>query len=182
MTTHNSRVTPRVDFKNLKQLAEFGFEGGVRVSELQRSCQEQQGCSAVPRVPGIYLIVRRSAHPVRFSKVSRGGWFKQRNPTLSVTTLKQQWLTRAKILYVGKAGGSRQRATLRSRVRSYMRFGLGQACAHWGGRCIWQLADAEDLVVYWKPTPRQEPRQLEKSVLKAFVQRYGQRPFANLTG
>jgi hypothetical protein len=58
-------------------------KGGVRVSELQRFCQEQQGCSAVPRVPGIYLNVRRSAYPVRFSKVSHGGLFKQSNPTLS---------------------------------------------------------------------------------------------------
>ena len=172
-----------MDFENLKRLAQFGFEGGVRVSELQRACQERQGCSAVPHVPGIYLIVRRTTRrPVLFSKASRGGWFKARNPALPVPVLRQRWVARAKIVYIGKAGGPGQRATLRSRLRSYMRFGLGQACAHWGGRSIWQLTDAEDLRVYWKATPRRAPRQVEKQLLDAFVQRYGQRPFANLTG
>jgi hypothetical protein len=171
-----------VDFENLKRLAKFGFVGGVRVSELQRSGRPRQTCLVVPPEPGVYLIVRKSVRPVRFSRASCGGWFKQRNPALPVASLKTRWVTRAKILYIGKAGGPGQRATLRSRLRSYMRFGLGEACAHWGGRCIWQLPDAEGLWVYWKVTTRQTPRQAEKGLLKAFVQCYGQRPFANLRG
>lgn len=171
-----------VDFENLKRLTKSGFIGGVRISELQRSGQPRQACLVVPPEPGVYLIVRKSVRAVRFSKVSCGGWFKQRNPALPVANLKGRWVTRAKILYIGKAGGPGQRATLRSRLRSYMRFGLGEACAHWGGRCIWQLPDAESLWVYWKVTTRQTPRQAEKGLLKDFVQRYGRHPFANLTG
>jgi len=164
-------------------LAEFGFIGGVRISELQRSgAKARRTGPDVPRAPGVYVIVRKSARPVRFSRASCGGWFKQRNPALPLATLKERWVAGAKILYIGKAGGPTQSATLHSRLWVYMRFGLGEACAHWGGRCIWQLVDAGDLLVYWKPTPTQTPRRVEKTLLEAFVQRYGQRPFANLTG
>lgn len=180
---HTTFEVRHVDFENPKRLAEFGFTGGVRVSELQRSYQHpQRDWPNVPRAPGVYLIVRKSARSVRFSRVSCGGWFKQRDPALPVATLKERWVARAKIVYIGKAGGPGQRATLRSRLQTYMRFGLGEDCAHWGGRCIWQLPDAEDLWIYWKVTARQTPRQAEKSLLKAFVQCYGRRPFANLTG
>ena len=61
-----------------------------------------------------------------------------------------------------------------------MQFGLGKPCAHWGGRYIWQLADAKDLLVYWKPTLGRDPRLVEKAMLSKFVEKYGCLPFANL--
>lgn len=45
---------------------------------------------------------------------------------------------------------------------------------------VWQLADAKELMVYWKPTPRSEPRQVEKAILGEFIEKYGRLPFANL--
>ena len=51
--------------------------------------------------------------------------------------------------------------------------------AHWGGRYLWQLADAEDLVLCWKPTPRSDPRSVEKAMISDFEVTYGRRPYAN---
>jgi hypothetical protein len=55
---------------------------------------------------------------------------------------------------------------------------------HWGGRYIWQLADAAELLVAWRElddagTARNDERRL----LERFAElHHGQRPFANLTG
>jgi hypothetical protein len=81
----------------------------------------------------------------------------------------------ATILYVGKAGGSGQRATLHSRLLCYMRFGLGLPTAHWGGRCIWQLSDVAALQIYWKTARVEQPRAIEKQLIADFVHHYGGR-------
>jgi len=52
--------------------------------------------------------------------------------------------------------------------------------SHWGGRYIWQLADADELVTCWKTTPKSDPTREELKLLQAFTARYGKRPFANL--
>jgi hypothetical protein len=90
------------------------------------------------------------------------------------------WVNKAKVVYIGKAGGSGSNATLQSRLGQYMKFGLGKPSGHWGGRYIWQLADYSDLLVAWLPTPNDEPKDVETDLIEAFRHEYGQRPFANL--
>jgi hypothetical protein len=92
----------------------------------------------------------------------------------------ERWIPSASVVYIGKAGGNDQRATLRARIRSFMQFGLGYPCSHWGGRCIWQLADAKALRVYWAVTHDEEPMTAESQLIDAFRQSYGGLPFANL--
>ena len=61
-----------------------------------------------------------------------------------------------------------------------MRFGKGCSVGHWGGRLIWQLKDADDLVVCWKKT-EEDPRGAEKKMIKDFKEQHnGRRPYANL--
>lgn len=55
---------------------------------------------------------------------------------------------------------------------------------HWGGRYIWQLADADELLVAWHPISWDEAaREYERRLLAHFGDLdEGRRPFANLTG
>src|SRR5690606_10645565 len=82
--------------------------------------------------------------------------------------LQAKWVncSESPVIYIGKAGGlDSGGATLRSRLSLYMRLNE----FHSGGRAIWQLSDAADLLVCWKPTPGSDPRAVEKQMLSAFV-------------
>ena len=165
-----------MDFENTKRLKEFGFSGGIRIADLQTSCAN------LPPQQGVYLVVKKGKTPIVFLEKSTGGWFKRRDPSVPVSVLKGRWVVGPKVVYVGKAGGTANKTTLQGRLKLFMQFGLGRKCAHWGGRYIWQISDAKNLLVYWKPTPGSEPRQIEKAILAEFRQRYGRLPFANLRG
>jgi len=94
--------------------------------------------------------------------------------------LKAKWVSKAAVVYIGKAGGKRGHAALRSRIQQYLAFGRGEPVGHWGGRYIWQLKDSKDLLLCWRPTPRSDPRQWEKKLLRQFEETCGKLPFANL--
>ena len=65
------------------------------------------------------------------------------------------------------------------RIRAYLRFGAGAAVGHSGGRYTWQLAGSDNLLVTWKIA--EGAREQESALLSAFVAKFGQLPFANLT-
>ncbi|MBS0347838.1 MAG: hypothetical protein JSR69_15420 [Proteobacteria bacterium] len=163
-----------MDFEHIDQLPKFGFCGGIPIAELQSSCKD------VPQKQGVYLVVRKNEQPVSFLETSSGGHFKNRDPSVSVLTLEARWLALPKVVYVGKAGGKTHFATLQDRLHAYMQFGIGRRYAHWGGRYIWQLSDAGELLIFWKETMKEEPRLVEKQLLCEFFQTYEQLPFANL--
>jgi len=89
-----------------------------------------------------------------------------------------EWVPDAHVVYIGKAD------ELRTRLKAYARFGNGEPVAHWGGRLTWQLADADELLVAWRPlTVPGRARDLEKLLLARFAELHrGRRPLANLTG
>jgi hypothetical protein len=152
-----------------------GFDWFLSIRELTES-----GCAGVPELPGIYLILRGSPGAPTFLDRSRGGWFKGKDPAVPVVRLQEEWVDGAVALYIGQAGGGSSRATLRKRLSTYMRFGSGAAVGHWGGRLIWQLEDANELLVAWKPTESSDPREIETALIREFASAHGSRPFANL--
>lgn len=165
-----------MDFWSLTAIVKNGFEGGISIGELQESC------SAIPKERGVYLVVRDAVTRPRFLDASTGAHLGGRDPSVPIETLERRWLPKSKVLYVGKAGGTSQKATLHGRIRSYMEYGLGMKRTHWGGRFIWQLADVEDLSVYWAVHKNKEPRHVEAGLLKEFRLLYDCLPFANLRG
>src|SRR5664280_2168534 len=49
-------------------------------------------------------------------------------------------------------------------MTAYMQFGEGKAVGHWVGRYVWQLRHSGDLLICWKETPDDVPRNVEKGL------------------
>lgn len=162
-----------MDFKDIEQIRNAGFKGFKTIRELFANP------SSIPKIKGVYLILNPSKKQ-DFLHVGTGGHFKERNPNVPISELTSNWVEDTIVVYIGKAGSDGSNATLQSRLRQYLRFGQGSKVGHWGGRYIWQLKNAGDLVVCWKSLPSEDPRQHESSLIQEFVRQYSKRPFANL--
>ncbi len=119
------------------------------------------------------MIYRVTTTVPRFRRVSPGGHFKGRDPTVDRQALLANWVPGAGVVYIGKAD------KLRTRLRAYLRFGQGVPIGHWGGRLIWQLADSDKLLVAWKYVPGEVPVEVEQNLIAGFQAAYGKKPFAN---
>jgi hypothetical protein len=161
-------------FRSIASLRRAGFEGFQRISDLQSS-----RCCDLPDNPGIYMILRCNKKSPQFLMKSVGGHFKGKEPSVPLGVLKKKWVVNAIVLNIGKAGPGK--ATIRNRIRAYMRFGEGEPVAHWGGRFIWQLRGWKDLTVCWKIKVSGSPREAERKLILAFKALHeGKLPFANL--
>jgi hypothetical protein len=166
-----------MNFADVAAIAAQGFAGFQSVAVLQQTL-----CATVPDERGVYLFLRLATDLPVFLAHSIGGRFKGKGPTVPVATLRTRWVVDTPVVYIGKAGSLTGDATLRSRLRQYLEFGLGKPVGHWGGRYIWQLADVGNLQVCWKPTPGADPAAVETDLIRQFKAIYGRRPFANLRG
>lgn len=147
------------------------FKGFKTIRELKESCSE------VPSSNGVYLVLRRNNQQPIFSISSLGGYVKVPNdsPCYSLSYLQEQYVNGTCILYIGKS------TNMRSRLRSYMRFGQGKRASHGGGRAIWQMTDVDDFVICWAET-LENSRMVEWRMIQAFkLGHEGKRPFANMS-
>jgi hypothetical protein len=150
-----------------------GFTGWVPFAQLPRA--------DVPTGSGVYVVVRPNNEPPSFLDVSPAGHFKSKNPTVPVAKLATLWVPGARIVYIGKANlGSTGRRGLRKRLDEFRRFGAGSPVGHYGGRCIWQLADHAQLLVGWRVTDDIDAARIETEMIAQFRAHYGARPFANM--
>lgn len=162
-----------MDFNDIEQIKKAGFTGFKTMQELFKDS------SLIPKIKGVYLVL----NPTKISEfltVGTGGHFKKKNPNVSVSELKANWVEGTIVVYIGKAGKDGSSATLQSRLRQYFGFGQGKNVGHWGGRLIWQLKNSADLVVCWKALPAADPRTVEAHLIQDFVSKFSNRPFANL--
>lgn len=153
------------------QLRRRGFIGWVPWS----ACPS--ALAAIPPGAGGPYVVLRSDHtaPPTFLERSTAGVF-QRDPTVARGALVANWVTDAHVVYIGQANHGR----LRARLCEYVSFGRGANVGHRGGRLIWQLAEAQNLVVTWRILePGVVPKQVEDGMIIAFASAFGQPPFAN---
>jgi hypothetical protein len=160
----------------IDDLKAAGFKGFVTIGELR-----ERGWSMIPKQMGVYVVARTSESAPKFLNVGSGGHFKGKDPNVSIVELLNNWVNGTCVVYIGKAGGKTSGATLQKRLGQYLRFGQGVRIEHWGGRYIWQLEDAPELVVCWKPLAEEEPAAVESQMISGFkAQHGGKRPFANL--
>ena len=160
-------MTPR-EFTRPGLIAD-GFEGFVTFAALRAAT-----FAGVPAAGGAYVVLREDATLPLFLSTNPGGRFKGKDPTVAQIELQERWVPEVQVIYIGKAND------LRRRLRQYSRFGAGRAANHWGGRRIWQIAQADQLVVAWQPVAAtQSPADLERDLLRNFHAQYGSLPFAN---
>ena len=167
-----------ISFSHLKSvsgLRKLGFAGFVSIESLRDRVHR------IPFEQGVYLLLRNVDLPPKFLSIGTGGHYKNKDPNVPITRLKNEWVSDATIVYVGKAGGKELESNLNSRIRDLLRFGEGKKAPHSGGRLVWQLYDVEQLLVCWKVVTECEPRTIEKMIIGKFKQLHrGMRPFANL--
>ena len=162
-------------FDDIAELKKQGFVGFETVAQLRAS-----GCAEVSDKAGVYLVLRPDTEAPEFLAISTGGHFKGKNPTQEIQHLIDRWVPESRLVYIGKAGDSMGKRTLRKRLREFVRFGAGENVAHWGGRFTWQLKDSENLIICWKPISEGNPRDIEKDLIESFRVQYLKRPFANI--
>lgn len=86
--------------------------------------------SACPSSGGVYVITYSCSEPPTFAEHSCGGWFKGKDPTVSLAALGANWVDDAEVVYIGKAD------RLKRRLTQFADFGAGKPIGHWGGRLI----------------------------------------------
>ena len=154
----------------IEKLQKAGFTGFIDIKTLKETY------SQLPREKGVYVVVRMSGSDPVFLEKGTGGFFKGKNPNVSINKLQDNWIVDSQIMYIGQTT-----ASLQSRISQYLRFGSGMAVGHYGGRYIWQLKDSDNLVFAWKILPSNDPRAYERTMLEDFLSEHGALPFANLT-
>ncbi|WP_341395528.1 hypothetical protein [Arthrobacter sp. G119Y2] len=158
---------------NKKSLTGDGFTGFRPIMSLD--------VNRIPHRQGIFVLLRPAEFEPRFLAVSTAGVFKKKNPSLSRTELSAEWVPDADVLFIGKAGaGSKGNRGLRRQISEFLDFGNGKPPGHWDGRLIWQLTDAEDLLVAWKELPAEELNAALAAYHAQFLGLHGRLPFANL--
>lgn len=161
---------------NREYLQSQGFEGFETMGEIMDGLR-----TLIPAQKDIYVVLRESGSIPHFLSKETGGFFKRKNPNVSIVELKANWVEGSYVVYIGKACGAGSSASFRKRLDQYLHFGQGTSVGHWVGCYIWQLADSRDLVICWKNLPFDDPRTVERQTLADFKAVHaGTRPFANL--
>ena len=157
------KKTTDIEFNDIGKLKKIGFLGFKSVTELIADP------NILPNQMGIYLVLNPTNKKPEFLTKGVGGFFKGKDPNISISDLNKNWVENSKVVYIGKAGGINGNATLRSRLKQYLRFGQGFNVGHYGGRLIWQLKNHSDLIFCWMTLTDIEPRELEKKLIADFI-------------
>lgn len=163
-----------MDFNSNETIKKNGFKGFKTVADLWENKKE------IPKEMGVYLVIDPNFKETEFVTPGVGGFFKGKDPNVPIPELKLNQVSNAQVVYIGKAGGSKVKATLRSRLGQYLSFGQTKDVGHYGGRYIWQIKNHENLIFCWKETPEDEPVEVERSLINQFKKQFGKIPFANL--
>lgn len=152
-------------------LEKDGFEGWITVEQLRESRRD------VPAGKGVYMVLRTISDEMpKFLVKGSGGFHKGVDKNYPVYDLMSRWVDGTSIMYIGKTDDS-----LRKRISAYIRHGQGKDASHRGGRSIWQLPNAGELVFVWKVLPVTENAEAyERLLIQRFQEEHGGKmPFAN---
>jgi hypothetical protein len=162
-----------MNFNSIEDLKKEGFEGFFNVGHLF------EDSSMIPEKKGVYLVLYLDKENPKFSEKNRIELYGGKNLNYSVSNLSDRWVEDTIVINIGQAGGKGSNATLKTRINQYLNFGKAKNATHRGGRSIWQIKNYQDLVICWKPTPGEDPKKAEESLIQEFKKIYGKKPFAN---
>lgn len=163
-----------MNFNEIDEIKKNGFWGFKPVKDLW---ENKKG---IPKEMGVYLVIDPNFKNTEFIKPGVGGFFKGKDPNVSIAELKINHVPKSQVVYIGKAGGSTVKATLHSRLGQYLSFGKTKNVGHAGGRYIWQLKEHENLIFCWKVISNKEPVNVERDLINQFIDQFGKMPYANL--
>ena len=89
-------------FNTIDDLKAAGFEGFIPVVQLQADS------TAIPRTAGVYMVVYTEGNMPEFLSHGTGGFFKGKDPNVSITELETNWVENTCVVYIGKAGTTLQ--------------------------------------------------------------------------
>lgn len=159
-------------FTDVEVMKKSGFTGFFTIGELMESKK------VIPESKGVYFVLYLSNIIPTFLEKGTGGYFKGKDPNVSLDILKTNWVEETKVVYIGRGGQKGKKSTIHSRLSDYLRFGQGMNVGHWGGRYIYQIQNSEDLVICWKTTD--DPEKIESELISEYLDIYGKLPFGNL--
>ncbi len=127
-------------------------------------------------------MLRTAVQRPTFVSISPAG--KAKDFTEQVTHLDEMWIDGAETIYVGLATWGARRDGIHRRLKQYRRTGAGAADNHGGGVWVFQLSDADKLIVCWRAADDvsdEHVKALEHHLIADFASRpeHGRRPFAN---
>lgn len=155
-------------------LEEAGFGGFVTFEGLRSR--------GAWKKPGVYVVLRSAMTAPAFLAASNAG--KTKDFTERIERLSENWIPGAEVIYIGLATHGARRDGIHRRLNQFRRTGTGAADNHGGGVWIFQLADADDLLVCWRPAEDESDAYvaaLEHHLIADFAARaeHGRWPFAN---
>lgn len=129
-------------------------------------------CAEIPDQTGVYFVLVPQGMDIRFRSTA----VNCHAPFYGENILRDKYRKcgNKTVLYIGKASGKKG---LRQRLRQYMKYGWNEAVNHKGGRAIWQIEHAENLVLSYEVCAEADER--EHSLLKEFRKKYNTLPLAN---
>ena len=115
-----------IDFNDLSSLKKNGFTGFKTIHDLWNDRSD------IPKEMGVYLVINPNYKNPGFINPGVGGFFKNKNPNVSIFELEHNLVPNSLVVYIGKAGSTTGSATLYSRIGQYLRFGQSKKVGHWG--------------------------------------------------
>lgn len=175
-----------VKLKSEIPLRDNGFRGFITVGELQQKIRRPMiPISEGGNARGVYVVLYPFKERPELALNGENG-FNGGNPKPSKKELESKWVEGTDVVYIGQTGGAMNGALtngrLGKRIHAYLRYGRKGKGGHAGGRYIWYLSRAEELVFCWKPFADKgaDPKELECHMLRSFMNSHENRlPFAN---
>lgn len=133
--------------------------------------------SCIPDKKGIYIIKKSKEMKIEFYMDTTAiKEYLNKSMIYDIEALKEKFDKSDKeILYIGKAGGKKNK--LKQRIRQYVRYEYGEVNNHSGGRAIWQIVDSKALLLGFIECDN--PEEIEKELLEEYENKYKVLPIAN---